>query len=208
LGSLAPDNPIWIRFARGMAPAVAPLAAMVAQQAGAPPPRKILDIAAGHGLYGIAFATRFPGCHATGLDWDTVIAVARENAARAGIADRYATIAGSAFEVPWGDGYDRVLVPNFLHHFDTAACVGLLRRAHAALRPGGSVVIVEFVPDADRVSPPRAATFAMTALLTTPGGTAYTAAELAGMLAEAGFEPPVVTPLPPTPATLLMARRP
>jgi hypothetical protein len=73
----------------------------------------------------------------TGLDWSAVVAVARENAKAAGMADRYETIAGSAFEADWGKGYDVVLLPNFLHHFDEAECTDLLHRAHAALKPGG-----------------------------------------------------------------------
>ena len=178
----------------------------MAEHAGDPAPKKVLDIAASHGLFGIAFGRRFPECHVTGLDWGTVVAVARENAAAAGMQDRYSTIVGSAFDVPWGEGYDLVLVPNFLHHFDRAVCTGLLRRARAALAPGGRVAIVEWIPNEDRVSPPAPALFAMTMVLTTPNGTTYTAAELAAMLADAEFGAPTVIPLIPTPMTLVLAR--
>jgi hypothetical protein len=50
------------------------------------------------------------------------------------------------------------------------------------------------------------ALFNMSMLLTTPGGSTYTATELAAMLADAGFGSPKVTPLLPTPLTLLLAR--
>jgi hypothetical protein len=83
LANVAPDNPIWIRFARAMGPFMAPDAKMVAEHAGDPAPKKVLDIAASHGLFGIAFGRRFPECHVTGLDWGAVVAVARENAAAA-----------------------------------------------------------------------------------------------------------------------------
>ena len=141
---------------------------------------------------------RFPECRITGLDWGAVVAVARENAIAAGMADRYDTIAGSAFEVAWGKSYDLVLLPNFLRHFDTESCTAILRRAHAALSSGGRVAIVEWVPNEDRISPPVPALFTMTMLLTTPGGTTYTVLELAAILANAGFESPKVTPLLPT----------
>ena len=206
LANVAPDHPIWVRFARAMGPFMALDAKLVAEHAGDPPPRRVLDISASHGLYGIAFGKRFPECHITGLDWSAVVAVARENAAAAGMADRYDTIAGDAFKVAWGEGYDWVLVPNFLHHFDSASCTAILRRAHAALLPGGRVAIVEWVPNEDRISPPVPALFAMTMLLTTPGGATYTAPELAAILVDAGFGPPEVTPLLPTPLTLLVAR--
>jgi 2-polyprenyl-3-methyl-5-hydroxy-6-metoxy-1,4-benzoquinol methylase len=205
LANVAPDHPIWIRFARAMGPFMQLDAKLVAEYAGETPPRRVLDVSASHGLYGIAFGKRFPECRVTGLDWSAVVAVARENAAAAGMSDRYDTIAGSAFEVAWGTHYDWVLLPNFLHHFDKASCTTILRRAHAALSPGGRVAIVEWVPNEDRISPPVPALFAMTMLLTTPSGSTYTAAELAAMLTEAGFHAPQVTPLVPTPLTLLVA---
>jgi len=206
LANVAPDHPIWVRFARAMGPFMALDAKLVAEHAGDAPPRRVLDISASHGLYGIAFGKRFPECRITGLDWSAVVAVARENAAAAGMADRYDTIAGDAFKVAWGEGYDWVLVPNFLHHFDAPSCTVILRRAHAALSPGGRVAIVEWVPNEDRISPLVPALFAMTMLLTTPGGATYTAPELAAILADAGFSSPEVTPLVPTPLTLLVAR--
>ena len=98
-------------------------AKLVADHMSDPPPHRVLDIAASHGLFGIAFGRRFPDCRVTGLDWGAVVAVARENADAAGMGDRYDTIVGSAFDVDWGTGYDVVLLPNFLHHFDRAGCM-------------------------------------------------------------------------------------
>ena len=72
-----------------------------------------------------------------------------------GIAGRFGTIPGSAFEVALGTGYDVALLPNFLHHFDFATNVTLLKRVRVALKPGGLVAVVEFVPNEDRVSPPE-----------------------------------------------------
>jgi 16S rRNA G1207 methylase RsmC len=186
---------------------MAHVAHLVVQHVGGASPHRVLDIAASHGQYGIAFGRHFPDCHVTGLDWEAVVAVARQNAATAGLAARYATICGSAFEVDWGSGYDLVLLPNFLHHFDTAGCTAILRRAHAALAPGGRVAIVEWVLNDDRVSPPVPALYTMTMLFTTPAGNTYTAVELAAMLADAGFASPVVVPLEPTPLTLLVSDR-
>jgi hypothetical protein len=206
LANISPDNPIWIRFARCMAPFMALDAKLVVDHASDAPPRRVLDISASHGIFGIAFGRRFPDCHITGLDWGAVVAVARENADAAGMGDRYDTIVGSAFEVDWGKGYDIVLLPNFLHHFDRAGCMKILHRARAALAPKGRVAIVEWVPNDDRISPPAPALFAMTMLLSTPSGTTYTAPEFSAMLAEAKFQDPDIIPLLPTPLTLVMAR--
>ena len=99
---------------------------------------RVLDIAAGHGLFGIEIAKQNPQAHVTGLDWAPVLRVALENARKAGVHDRYDMLPGSAFEVDFGGPYDAVLLTNFLHHFDQPTCVGLLQKVHAALRPGGN----------------------------------------------------------------------
>jgi ubiquinone/menaquinone biosynthesis C-methylase UbiE len=132
------------------------------------------------------------------LDWEAVLAIAEENAKASGLGDRFSKIVGDAFTVELGKDYDVVLVPNFLHHFNVADCATFLKRAHAALRPGGKVVIIEFVPNDDRITPPPAATFALVMLGTTPEGDAYTFAEYRQMLAEAGFKDPSLHELPPT----------
>jgi len=204
----APNDPLWVEFARHMAPFAGVIArAALAQFAGAKPaPGHVLDIAAGHGLFGIAFAKQFPECRVTALDWESVLVVARENAAAAGLGERYGTLAGSAFEVAFGGPYDLVLMPNFLHHFDEPTCVSLLVKARAASAPGGHLAIVEFVPNEDLVSPPMPAMFAYTMLLTTQGGTAYPASALRRMLGEAGYAGIEIAPLPRTPQTLVLAR--
>lgn len=205
LGTLSGDNPIWVKFARAMVPFAAPLAQAVAARVVAwpTPPRKVLDIAAGHGLFGITVAQAVPAAEVIAVDWDNVLTVARENAARLGVAKRHRTIAGSAFDVDWGDGYDLILLPNFLHHFDADACVGLLRKVRASLAPGGRVLACEFVPNPDRVSPPGPAMFSFVMLMTTPHGDAYTAAELDAMGRKAGFGGIATEALAPSPQTLV-----
>jgi ubiquinone/menaquinone biosynthesis C-methylase UbiE len=205
LGSLAPDHPVWVKFARAMVPFMRPAAQAVAEAVrGWPtPPKRVLDIAAGHGLFGISLAQALPGAQITALDWQAVLQVAQENAEAAGVADRYRTVPGSAFEVDWGGNYDLVLLTNFLHHFDQETCVGLLERARKSLGEGGRVLAVEFVPNEDRVSPPFAAMFAFAMLGSTPSGDAYTAREFETMGRAAGFEQVTIDPLPPTPQSLV-----
>jgi predicted nicotinamide N-methyase len=199
-GTVAPDNPVWVTFARAMAPLMDLPSQLLAKLVDPQGDRKlkILDIAAGHGLFGIAFAKNNPQVEVTAVDWKAVLEVAKENAQRAGIADRYSTIEGSAFDVDYGTGYDLVLLTNFLHHFDPPTCETLLRKVHAALADGGRAVTLEFVPNEDRVSPPDAAGFSMTMLISTPSGDAYTFAELERMAANAGFSRSTLHPLPPT----------
>ena len=206
-GPMAPDHPVWIDFARGMAPMMIPPAQSLAEllPLNATRPARILDIAAGHGVYGIAVAQKFPLAQLVALDWAPVLEVARGNAKAAGLAARFSTIEGSAFKIDLGDNYDVILVPNFLHHFDPPTCVIFLKKAHGALRPGGCVAIVEFVPNPDRVTPPEAASFSLVMLATTAAGDAYTFEELNDMLSQAGFKPAQQYPLPPSAATVVIA---
>lgn len=195
-GTVEPDNPVWVEFAHSMAPMMAPLAAPLGQtvlrwRSG---PMQVLDIAAGHGLFGIEIAKQNPEADVVALDWAKVLEVARANAARAGVLDRYHLLHGSAFDVEYGGPYDAILLTNFLHHFDAATCVGLLKKVRSALKPGGVAATLEFVPNEDRISPPMPASFALMMLASTASGDAYTFTELERMHREAGFagvEPPV-----------------
>jgi len=119
----------------------------------------------------------------------------RENA---GVADRYSTIEGSAFDVDYGTNYDLILLTNFLHHFDPPTNEALLRKVHPALAEGGRAITLEFVPNEDRISPPDAAAFSVMMLGTTPAGDAYTFPELERMFANAGFAGSEMHELPPT----------
>src|SRR6202035_4159123 len=125
-----------------------------------------------HGLFGIAIARHNPKAQVVGVDWKNVLEVALENARAASVMDRYSTIPGSAFDVNFGTGYDLVLLPNFLPHFDPPTNVGLLKKIRAAMNPGGQVATVEFVPNDDRVSPLAAVAFSLTMLVHTDGGDA------------------------------------
>jgi hypothetical protein len=205
LANTAPENPIWVTFARAMIPFVALQSELVAQHVAAWPvkPRRILDIAAGHGMFGIKVAAAVPDADITALDWPNVLEVARENAERTGLGGRYHLRPGNAFDIDWGRGHDLVMLPNFLHHFDHAACVAILRRVRDSLAPSGRAFAVELVPNGDRVSPPRPATFAFMMLATTPRGDAYTGDEYRAMARDAGFGGVALTPLLPTPHTIV-----
>jgi SAM-dependent methyltransferase len=199
-GTVSHDNPIWVEFARAMAPLMQMPARLLAGLVGgdAGKPLRVLDVAAGHGLFGIAIAERHPQAHVTALDWANVLAVAEENARHAGLAGRYTSLPGSAFDVAWGGPYDLVLLTNFLHHFDSATCERLAARAYEALAPGGRALTLDFIPEPDRVTPPETAGFALVMLATTARGDAYTFAELQAMFARAGFSRSEFHALPPT----------
>lgn len=208
-GTMDADHPIWVEFARSMAPMMAMPAEAIAKLAGAEKGTswKVLDIAAGHGLFGIAIARQNPNATVVAVDWGHVLDVAREHAVSAGVASRYQVLPGSAFEVEFGEGYDIVLLTNFLHHFDPATCETLLRKVAAALKPGGRAITFEFVPNEDRVSPPMAASFSMMMLGTTENGDAYTFSEFDRMFRNSGFGASELHPIPPSPGQVIISHK-
>jgi ubiquinone/menaquinone biosynthesis C-methylase UbiE len=201
------ELPAWVDFARGMAPVMFPAAQGVAKLLPSNSEIKVLDVAASHGIFGISVAQWNPKAQIVALDFPGVLAVTKENAERCGVADRLKLLPGNALEVPFGDGFDVVLATNLLHHWDRATNIRFLKKVHAALTSGGKIVIVEFTPNDDRVSPPVAASFVMNMLVMTPGGDAYTVAEHREMLHEAGFMDCEAHALEPTPETAIVATR-
>ena len=187
-GTIAEEHPEWVTFARAMMPMMVGPANWIAGHlvSTGGTINKMLDVAAGHGLYGIEIAKRFPAAEVTAVDWPNVLTVARENADAASLGDRHTTIPGSAFDVDLGEGYDLVLLTNFLHHFGIPECEDFLRKVRASMAPGGRVITLEFVPNDDRISP-ASADFALIMLVTTPGGDAYTFKEWDAMFQNAGF---------------------
>src|SRR5579883_355418 len=140
-GALSPDNPVWVEYAQAMSPILLTAAKLTAQvvNGDSQQSKKVLDISASHGLFGIAIAEHNPNAVIYAVDWAPVLEVAKHNAQVHGVGDRYHTIPGSAFDVDYGSDYDLVLVPNFLHHFDMETCEKLLRKVHHSLSDGGKV---------------------------------------------------------------------
>ena len=205
---VAEENLIWVEFARSMMPMMVPAAQAIGNlvASSGSDALRVLDIAAGHGLFGVTIAQQNPRAEIVAVDWKPVLAVAEENARAARVSDRYRTSPGDAFTVDFGDGYDVALVTNFLHHFDQPTCTDFLRKVNRALKPRGRVVVLEFVPNADRVSPPFPARFSLTMLAETPGGDAYTFDELRQQLEDAGFRNVTAHGLP-TPQMVLLAEK-
>lgn len=206
-GMLSAEHPLWVEFARSMAPLTTVASQLIADLIGAKDGAKwkVLDIAAGHGIFGITIAKNNPNAEIVAVDWAPVLAVADENATQAGVTGRFRKIPGSAFEVDFESGYDVVLITNFLHHFDIRTNEALLRKVHAAMAPGARAVTVEFIPNEDRVSPPHDASFSLTMLGATAHGDAYTFSEYDRMFRNAGFSRNELRELAPSPQRVIVS---
>lgn len=208
-GTLRHEHPIWVEFARSMAPIAAIDAEFMARSLKVDSMRKckVLDIAAGHGMYGIAIGQSNPNAKIVALDWKNVLPVARQNAEKAGIGSRYRTIEGDAFDVDFGEGYDIVLLTGFLHHFSEETNATLLRKIYRSMQAGGRVVTLGFVPNEDRPAPAIPAEFALMMLATTPEGDAYTFAKCESMLSNAGFRSTTLHEIPFSPQRVVIGSK-
>jgi 2-polyprenyl-3-methyl-5-hydroxy-6-metoxy-1,4-benzoquinol methylase len=207
-GSVSPENPMWVNFARSMGSMQVPAARELGHTLDARAGRKwrVLDVAAGHGVYGIELAKQNPNAEIFAQDWAAVLDVAAENARAAGVEGRFHRLPGSAFEVEFGSGYDIILITGFLHHFGPPEIEVLLRKVRSSLAHDGLVVTVDFVPNEDRLTPPRAATFSMEMLGTTVSGDAYTFSEYQRMFRNAGFSSNELRPLATSGHSLILSR--
>jgi ubiquinone/menaquinone biosynthesis C-methylase UbiE len=193
---LAPEHPMWLAFARvmtsEMVPAAQATAAIIRQlfrKNAAPQPQKILDVAAGHGMFGLAFAQTDPACRIVAQDYPQILDITRQNLRPYAVEDRYTYLPGDIRQIDPGAGFDLVLLPNLIHYLDPDSTVQLLKKLRAALKPRGLLAIVEFAPNDDRITP-TFGTFALMLLATTPAGDAYTVNEIISMAAQAGYTQP------------------
>ncbi|MBM7076302.1 methyltransferase [Micromonospora humida] len=150
--------------------------------------RRLLDVGGGAGAFPIEFCLRLPHLRATILDLPHVCVRAGERIAEAGLTDRIGTVAGDFLADPaLPDGHDVILLSMILHDWDEPTNRALLARCHAALPPGGVIVVSELLLNDERTGPPEAALMGMNMLVETEGGKNYSGAEYRRWLTDAGF---------------------
>jgi SAM-dependent methyltransferase len=169
--------------------------------------RRLLDVAGGSGAFSIVLCERAPEVAATIIDFPTVAAVGRELVAERGLAERIAFLEGDAREVGWPDGNDLVLMSYLLSAVSEASAHDLLGKAFKALRPGGRLLVHDFMVDDDETGPPLAALWLLNAVTIDADVAALTPTWLAGAARRAGFDATRFTPVVPGTTRLLTARR-
>jgi ubiquinone/menaquinone biosynthesis C-methylase UbiE len=181
------DDPFWVGYQAAMAEFAGLTADVMAGAIPVKDPRRLLDLAGGPGMHSAAMCRRHPGLEATVVELEAPAALAGERLKREGLADRIHYLRGDLFEVDLGTGYDVATANAILHNLDAERSVELLRRARAALRPGGWMAVLE----AEQPRPGRpgslVAAAGSLAFLTFGDTRCWTAAELRGLFEEAGL---------------------
>src|SRR6266571_1385840 len=207
-----PEYAYWEDFATSVAavakPAAAALAGVLHEWASGHSRLDVLDVAAGHGLYGFTLACGHPRSRVWALDWPNVLHITRLHAAKLGLSDRARFIGGDMFEVELGGPYDLIIAGNVLHHFSEERCVTLLRRLACATKPGGRIAVVGFA--LENLPPrqdPAPYLFAVLMLVWTHGGEVHRLKVYHRMLVESGFARPTVHRIAGLPFRIVVAER-
>ena len=154
---------------------------------GASRPVRVLDLAAGWGVWGIALAQSSEQVRVTALDWPEVIPVTRKTVGRFGLLDRFSFVEGDLLQADFGKDYDVAILGQILHSEGAERSRALLAKTLRALAPGGTIAIAEFLVNADRTGPLNGLFFAVNMLVNTDSGNTYSFEEIGGWLREAGF---------------------
>ncbi len=146
-----------------------------------------LDIGGGSGAYSIEMAKRNRSLHVTLLDQPQVLPITRRNVRKAGLLGRFEFRAGDLTKDAFGSGFDVALISSISHMLSPKENIDLFRRARRALRPGGRLLLHDFILNEDRTGPLHAAMFAVNMLVNTRGGNSYSFGDYRSWLRKAGF---------------------
>ena len=170
-------------------------------------PVRVLDLAAGSGVWGIALAQKSDRVQVTAVDWPEVIPVTRKTVSRFGLADRFSFIEGDLLQTGFGSDYTVATLGHILHSEGRERSQALLEKTFAALAPGATIAIAEFLVNPDRTGPLNGLFFAVNMLVNTDTGDTYSFEEIGGWLEEAGFIR-ARTLESPGPSPLILANKP
>jgi len=181
------DDPLWDRYQRSMEQLARQTAGPLARAIPARSPRRLLDLGGSHGLHAVAMCRRHQDLQATVLDLAPTVRFGREVVVREGMADRVKHVEGDIFTAELGEGWDLITAHALLHNFSAERCVALLRRAHEALAPDGTLAILEIERPAEGHRGTRAGALSSLLFHTFGEGRCYRPQELRDMLTTAGF---------------------
>ncbi len=174
---------------------------------GAGPAVRVLDLAAGSGVWGIALAQGAEKVSVTAVDWPEVIPTTKGTVGRFGVGDRFSFIAGDLLEVDFGSDHTIATLGHILHSEGRERSLALIKKTFHALASGGTIAIAEFLVNADRTGPVNGLIFAVNMLVNTDTGDTYSFEEIGSWLQEAGFMD-VRKLESPGPSPLILATKP
>lgn len=148
----------------------------------------LLDLAGGPGTYAIHFCMQNPELKATIFDFPTTRPFAEQTVNKFGLTERIMFKGGDITTDELGTGYDVVWISQLLHSESPDSSSAIIKKAVTALKPGGLLLIQEFILDDNKVAPLHPALFSLNMLIGTPSGQAYSQKEITGMMLDADLD--------------------
>lgn len=152
--------------------------------------KRVLDLGAGSGIWGIALAQKSPGVVVTAVDWRGVIPVAKRFTARFGVQERFTFLEGDLYEVSFGSEYDLAVLGHILHGEGEERSQTLLGKTFGALKSGGTIAIAEPLVNDERTGPLPSLMVAVQVLVNTDHGDVFSYNEITRWLGKIGFVNP------------------
>jgi ubiquinone/menaquinone biosynthesis C-methylase UbiE len=195
------------RFVVDIFPLSYPAAQALSQHLSADTVTRVLDLAAGSGVWSIALAQGSEKATVTVVDWPEVIPITRKTVSKFGLGERYSYVAGDLLQADFGSGHTVATLGHILHSEGRDRSRELLKKTFKALAPGGTIAVAEFLVNEDRTGPLNGLFFAVNMLVNTDTGDTYSFEEISSWLKEAGFTNPRTLDAP-GPSPLILATKP
>ncbi len=170
-------------------------------------PVRVLDLAAGSGVWGIALAQSSSNVRVSAVDWPGVIETTKKMVNKFGLADQFSFTPGDLQHADFGSGYDIATLGHILHSEGEKRSKELLVKTFNALAPGGTIAVQEFLVNKDRTGPANGLIFAVNMLINTDEGSTWSFEEIGSWLKDAGFVNPRTVEAP-GPSPLILAAKP
>ena len=170
-------------------------------------PVSVLDLAAGSGVWGIGLAQRSTQVHVTAVDWPGVIEITQKMAGRFKVADRFTFVPGDLNSADFGKGHQVATLGHILHSEGAEKSRSLLKKTFAAMAPGGTIAVQEFLVNDERTGPPVGVLFGVNMLVAGDESDVWSFNTIAGWLKDAGFQN-ARTIDSPGPSPLILATKP
>jgi ubiquinone/menaquinone biosynthesis C-methylase UbiE len=168
---------------------------------------RVIDLAAGSGIWGIALAQKSPRLRVTAVDWVGMIPTTKRVTQKFGVRDRFDFIEGDLLEANFGNGYDVATLGHILHSEGEERSRQLLKKAFRSLKSGGKIAIAEWLVNDDRTKPLPSLMFSVQMLVNTEKGDTFSFNEIKKWLEDAGFKK-VRKLEAPGPSPLILATKP
>jgi len=168
---------------------------------------RVLDLAAGSGIWGIALAQKSPRVRVSAVDWAGMIPTTKRITQKFAVGERFNYVEGDILEANFGSGYDIATLGHILHSEGEDRSRQLLAKTFRALKSGGTIAIAEWLVNDDRTKPLPSLMFAVQMLVNTEKGDTFSFNEIKNWLEEAGFKK-VRKVEAPGPSPLVLATKP